>query len=119
MSAGDIATESLYDSEAVKRMIERHVLMTKRFREAEYKSWKGPVKVLAHKGRDVFVLANGNLRKVADCKVQPYGKKEVEEGAEKEAEDATEESVDEEIIEDEKIKKSDKIGSKAVEGERN
>ena len=138
VSAGDIATESWYDSEAVKRMIERHVLMTKRFREAEYenklekasvvqnrvfnnvrykegdsvyyqeenkKSWKGPVKVLAHKGRDVFILANGNLRKVADCKVQPYGKKEVEEGAEKEAEDATEESVDEEVMEDEEIEK--------------
>ncbi len=138
VSAGDIATESLYDSEAVKRMIERHVMMTKRFREAEYenklekasvvqnrvfnnvrykegdsvyyqeenkKSWKGPVKVLAHKGRDVFILANGNLRKVADCKVQPYGKKEAEEGAEKEAEDATEESVDEVVMEDEKIEK--------------
>ena len=138
VSAGDIATESLYDSEAVKRMIERHVLMMKRFREAEYenklekasvvqnrvfnnvrykegdsvyyqeenkKSWKGPVKVLAHKGRDVFVLANDNLRKVADCKVQPYGKKEIEEGAEKEAEDATEESMDEEVMEDEKIEK--------------
>ena len=51
----------------------------------------------------MFVLANGNLRKVADCKVQPYGKKEIEEGAEKEAEDATEESVDEEVMEDEKI----------------
>ena len=38
VSAGDIATESLYDSEAVKRMIERHVLMTKRFREAEYEN---------------------------------------------------------------------------------
>ena len=32
VSAEDIATESLCDSEAVKRMIERHVLMTKRFR---------------------------------------------------------------------------------------
>ena len=26
----------------------------------------------AHRGRDVYVFANGNLKKIADCKVQPY-----------------------------------------------
>ena len=30
------------------------------YQEENKKSWKGPVKVLAHKGRDVFVLANGH-----------------------------------------------------------
>ena len=43
------------------------------------KSWKGPVKVVAHRGRSVFVMANGNLRKVADCRVQPYDNEGYEE----------------------------------------
>ena len=117
VTGGDLVSESLYDSEAVKRLIERHVLIMKRFREADYedklekavivqnrvfnniryregdlvyyqeenrKSWKGPVKVLAHKGRSVFVIANGNIRKVADCRVQPYGKEHEEEEVGKE-----------------------------------
>ena len=36
ISGGDLATESLYDSEVIRRLIERHTLITKRFREAEY-----------------------------------------------------------------------------------
>ena len=42
------------------------------FQEKDKKGWLGPVKVIAHKGRDVFIMVNGNIRKVADCKVQPY-----------------------------------------------
>ena len=36
ISGGDPGTESLYDLEAIRRLIERHTLITKRFREAEY-----------------------------------------------------------------------------------
>ena len=30
------------------------------------------MRVHNHRGRDVYVFANGNLKKIADCKVQPY-----------------------------------------------
>ena len=105
ISTGNIATESMFDSEAVKRVMERHHEVMKEFREIEYstklkkaavqqnkkfkeikyeeddwvfyqgkdkKAWNGPVRVHAHRGRDVYVFANGNLKKIADCKVQPY-----------------------------------------------
>ena len=105
ISVGNIATESLCDSEAVSKVMERHHEITKKFREAEYenklvkasevrkgsfndmkyeegdlvfyqeknnKSWFGPVKVFCHRNRDVFIWANGDLKKVADCKVQPF-----------------------------------------------
>ena len=105
ISTGNLATESLFDSEAVSKIMERHHEITKKFREEEYenklikasevrkgsfndmkyeegdlvfyqeknnKSWCGPVKVFCHRNRDVFIWANGDLKKVADCKVQPY-----------------------------------------------
>ena len=98
ISNGNVATESLYDSEGVKKLMERHHEMTKAFREIEFESkliqatkikkrgfkdqmykegdkvyyqeqdklaWKGPVRVLYHRGRDVMVQANGGMRKVA------------------------------------------------------
>ena len=34
------------------------------------KAWRGPVEVFAVKGRDVFVFANGNWRKIPRCNVQ-------------------------------------------------
>ena len=104
ISVGNLATESLFDSEAVSKVMERHHEITKKFREAEYenklikasevrkgsfndmkyeegdlvfyqeknnKSWYGPVKVFCHRNRDVFIWSNGDLKKVADCKVQP------------------------------------------------
>merc|ERR1712237_184281 len=42
------------------------------YQEKDGKAWKGPVRVHVHRGRDVFVFANGNIKKIADCKVQPY-----------------------------------------------
>ena len=42
-------------------------------------SWHGPAKVIAHRGRSLFIIANRNIRKVADCRIQPY-----ESGEEKE-----------------------------------
>ena len=32
------------------------------------------MKVISYTGRNVFVMANGNIKKVADFKVQPYGR---------------------------------------------
>ena len=32
------------------------------------------MKVISYTGRNVFVMANGNMKKVADCKGQPYGR---------------------------------------------
>ena len=46
--------------------------------EKNQKSWKGPVKVIAHRGRDVFVMLNENIKKIVNCNVQPYEKKEIE-----------------------------------------
>ena len=97
------ATDSLYDDEIVRRIIERHYEMMKEFREQEFtnklmkakhtrskgyedvkikegvlvyyqhqdkKSWLEPVKVFAVNGKDVFVFANGSIRKVPRCNVQ-------------------------------------------------
>ena len=35
-------------------------------------SWLGPEIVLCHRGQTVFLLANGEIKKVAACKVKPY-----------------------------------------------
>ena len=43
------------------------------YQKEDKKSWNSPVKVIAHLGNSVFVMANGNIKKVADCKVQPCG----------------------------------------------
>ena len=36
ISSADVAIESMYDNEGIKRMIERHAMVTKKFREIEY-----------------------------------------------------------------------------------
>ena len=38
ISSADVATESMYDNEAVRRIIERHSMITKKFRESEFES---------------------------------------------------------------------------------
>ena len=38
VSNGNVATESLTDSEVVRKIIERHAVTTKEFRQAEYMS---------------------------------------------------------------------------------
>ena len=40
------------------------------------KAWLGPEKVFAVNGGDIFIFANGNLRKVPRCNVQLSEKKE-------------------------------------------
>ena len=127
VTMGDLATDSMYDSETVRKIMERHVMMMRKFREAEYESklkmattvrkkayndirykegdlvfiqemdqkcWKGPVKVLNHRGRDVYVFSNGGLKKVADCRVQPYDEREAEEKVEDGNDEKSEETVE-------------------------
>lgn len=52
------------------------------------KAWMGPVKVFARNGNDIFVFANGNIRKVPRCNVQLC-----EKGAETEKEEKNEARV--------------------------
>ena len=49
------------------------------YQEKDQIKWDGPVTVNSHRGRDVFINANGNIKKVASCKVQPYSKVEEDE----------------------------------------
>ena len=133
--SADIATESMYDNKAIKRIMERNARITKKFREVEYEtklkkapkvqnkrfinrrhdegdsvfyqkedknSWHGPVKVIAHRVRSVFVMANRNIRKEADCKVQPFGSEEKKtDNRDKVIDEETnaEEEVEEEVVE--------------------
>ena len=88
----DLATDSMYDDEAVRKIMEWHYEMMKVFgkrlkkeketrskwyedihiKEGDFlyyqhqdkKAWSGPVKVFAVKGRDIFIFANRNVRKV-------------------------------------------------------
>ena len=97
LTMGDMATDSMYDDEMIRRIMEHHYAMMKDFRELEFskklrkasktrmkgyedvkisegdlvyyqhqdkKAWLGPVKVFASKGNDIFIFANGNIRKV-------------------------------------------------------
>ena len=41
----------------------------------DQKRWSGPVKVVAHDGNCVWVIYNGNLLKLAECRVQPVQRK--------------------------------------------
>ena len=105
VTVGTEATDCLFDSEAVQKIMERHHTFIKKFREHEYsdkikkaaqsrssvmnnifykegdevffqekdkKSWLGPVKVFCQKGREVYLFANGNIKKVSSCKVKPF-----------------------------------------------
>merc|ERR1712240_974156 len=39
-------------------------------------AWYGPGEVIYHKGNAVFIHSNGDVKKVAACKVKPYELKE-------------------------------------------
>ena len=54
------------------------------------KAWLGPERVFSVKGRDVFVFANGNIRKIPRCNVQLSEKSE---GIEKNGMDDSEAKV--------------------------
>ena len=104
ITTGNIASDSSFDSESVKKIMMRHMAMMKEFQVAEYtdklesvlkynskswqnirykqgdelfiqlkdkKAWSGPVKVFAQDGADIWVFHNGNLVKLATCRVMP------------------------------------------------
>ena len=61
------------------------------YQHQDKKAWLGPVKVFAVKGNEVFIFANGSVRKVPRCNVQ-LCKTEV---TESESEESKEENVEE------------------------
>merc|ERR1712105_451642 len=98
-----MATESLYDDESIRRIMERHHEMTKEFRQAEFtkklkkakdtrskgykdiilkegdtvfyqnkggKAWLGPEKVMAVQKNSIFIISNGNIKKIPRCNIQ-------------------------------------------------
>ena len=103
LTMGNMVTDSVYDDEMIRNIIEWHYMMMKEFRELEFskklrkasmtrmkgyedikittgdlvfyqyedkKAWLGPEKVFTVNGGDVFIFANGNIRKVPRCNVQ-------------------------------------------------
>merc|ERR1712030_168749 len=99
----DLATESQYDDEAIRRIMERHHEMLKEFRQIEFtkklerakdtrskgyedtilregdivfyqnkgmKAWLGPERVFAVQKNSIFIIANGNVKKIPRSNVQ-------------------------------------------------
>ena len=84
------------------------------YQEKDKKAWHGPVRVHAHRDRDVFVFANGDLKKIADCRIQPYRFQSQINTFEKN--DDTEISIDESNSEDEKDLSDQKQSVEKIEG---
>merc|ERR1712240_940089 len=106
LTMGNEGSESVTDSEAVRKIMETIQKVTREFREAETKvklrecqgirtrsyqhqdnyiqgdkvwfqykdglAWHGTGEVIYQKGVAVFIHSNGDLKKVAACKVKPY-----------------------------------------------
>ena len=79
-------------------------------------AWHGPGEVIYHKGNAVFIHSNGDLKKVAACKVKPYELKERKEESKGEKIEKpdwnkwieeSERSKSEEVIEEEKDEKTE------------
>ena len=103
LTMGDMANDLLFDDGMIRRVMEPHYIMIKKFRELELskklrresktrmksyedikvsegyivhyqyqekKAWLRPSKVFATNGNDIFIFANGNIRKVPRCNVQ-------------------------------------------------
>merc|ERR1712002_857491 len=130
----NVASESLTDAEAVRKVMETITKTTIEFREAEMKknlgdcqgirtrsyqhqrnyiegdkvwyqfkdtvAWHGPASVICQRGNTVFLHANGEVRKLAACRVKPYELRErkVEENEVRRAE--PEENKGEKLIEE-------------------
>merc|ERR1711962_71514 len=70
-------------------------------------AWHGPAEVIYQKGNTVFIHSNGDVKKVAACKVKPY---DLKERTEEEKEASNEQEKSPEIIEEEnKAENDDKI----------
>ena len=76
-------------------------------------AWHGPGEVIYHKGNAVFIHSNGDVKKVAVCKVKPFELKERTE--EKKEEKRDEERCNEIIEEDNKVESNDKEEEKQIE----
>ena len=112
LTMGDMATDSIYDDDMVRNIMERHYKMLREFRELEFskkfrtasrtrmkgyenvqisrgdlvyyqhkdgKAWLGLAKVFATNGNDIFIFANGNVRKVPRCNIQLCEKEDANE----------------------------------------
>merc|ERR1712098_830569 len=78
-------------------------------------AWHGPGEVIYQKGNAVFIHSNGDVKKVAVCKVKPY---ELKERTKKKKEEKRDEERCPEIIEEEnKVENDDKKEEKEVEVE--
>merc|ERR1712115_165184 len=67
-------------------------------------AWHGPAEVIYQKGNAVFIHSNGDVKKVAACKVKPY---DLKERTEEEKEENNEEEKSPEIIEEESKTEND------------
>merc|ERR1712030_145009 len=103
LSNGNLATESLYDDEAIRRIMERHHEVLKEYRQIEFtkklekaketrskgyedtilregdivlyknkdkKAWLGHEKIYAIQNNSIFIIANGNIKKIPRCNIQ-------------------------------------------------
>merc|ERR1712240_441528 len=175
LTMGNEGSESVTDSEAVRKIMETIHKVTREFREAETKvrfrecqgirtrsyqhqdnyvqgdkvwfqykdglAWHGAGEVIYHKGNAVFIHSNGDVKKVAACKVKSYELKErkeeskegnieksdwnemIEEDERSKPEEAIEEERDEqkekeEELENEKEESEEQDNEKEVENEK-
>merc|ERR1711867_5586 len=78
-------------------------------------AWHGPAEVIYQKGNAVYIHSNGDLKKVAACKIKPYELKERTE--EKNDENRDKERCPEIIEEENKVENDDKKEESEVEVE--
>jgi hypothetical protein len=64
------------------------------------KDWRGPVQVFCHRGVNVFVFANGDIKKVHQCQVQPYEEGPVEDKSMVPGDDVEDEDHDDDEVEE-------------------
>ena len=61
LTSGNLATESLYDDEAVRQIMERHHEITKEFRQAEFTKKLERAKKTRSKGYEDTILKEGDI----------------------------------------------------------
>merc|ERR1712030_13939 len=139
---GNMVTESLYDDETVRVIMERHNEILKDFRQVEFtkklekaratrakgyeditlevgdlvlyqgggkKSWLGPERIFAIKNKEIFLIANGSIKKVPRSNIQLLSRDEpesVDKGAAAKA-TAADNSVSFEIEDDKEARAED------------
>ena len=61
MTTGDAATDSLYDDETVRKIMERHYELMKKFREAEFSRKLNRARETRLKGYEDEIIKEGDL----------------------------------------------------------